>query len=64
MIDVEHAEVRYNAEWLEPMCMEEMLRLASVATVARMLERDDFAKRYAGGKPIASWSSSTRCSRA
>src|SRR6476646_5110729 len=39
----ERLEVRYNAEWLEPLDMEEVLRLTSATTVARMLERDDFA---------------------
>jgi tyrosyl-tRNA synthetase len=46
-------EVRYNSEWLEPMTMEDVLGLTSRSTVARMLERDDFAKRYADGRPIS-----------
>jgi tyrosyl-tRNA synthetase len=53
ILDPERTEVRYNAEWLEPMSMEEILRLSASTTVARMLERDDFAKRYAQGKPIS-----------
>jgi len=53
VIDVERAEVRGNAEWSEPMTMEGLLRLASVATVAQMLEREDFRARYQGGRPIA-----------
>ena len=53
ILDPERTEVRYNAEWLEPMSMEEILRLSASTTVARMLERDDFAKRYAEGKPIS-----------
>jgi tyrosyl-tRNA synthetase len=53
ILDPERTEVRYNAEWLEPMSMEEILRLSASTTVARMLERDDFAKRYAVGKPIS-----------
>jgi tyrosyl-tRNA synthetase len=53
ILDPERTEVRYNAEWLEPMSMEEILRLCASTTVARMLERDDFAKRYAEGKPIS-----------
>ena len=53
ILDPERTEVRYNAEWLEPMGMEAILRLTASATVARMLERDDFAKRYADGKPIS-----------
>jgi tyrosyl-tRNA synthetase len=53
VIDVERAEVLGNAEWSEPMTMEGLLRLASVATVAQMLEREDFRARYLGGRPIA-----------
>jgi tyrosyl-tRNA synthetase len=53
ILDPERTEVRYNAEWLEPMGMEAILRLTASTTVARMLERDDFAKRYAEGKPIS-----------
>jgi tyrosyl-tRNA synthetase len=46
-------EVRRNSEWLEPMDMEGILRLTSSTTVARMLERDDFANRYESGQPIS-----------
>jgi tyrosyl-tRNA synthetase len=53
ILDPERTEVRYNAEWLEPMGMEAILRLTASTTVARMLERDDFATRYAEGKPIS-----------
>ena len=53
VLDRERAEVRYNAEWLEPMDMEAILDLTSSYTVARMLERDDFANRYRQGKPIS-----------
>ncbi len=49
----ERLEVRYNSEWLEGMDMEGVLRLTSSYTVAQMLERDDFAKRYAEGRPIS-----------
>jgi tyrosyl-tRNA synthetase len=49
----ERLEVRYNAEWLEGMDMEGVLRLTSSYTVAQMLQRDDFAKRYAEGRPIS-----------
>ena len=52
VLDRGRTEVRYNAEWLEPMDMEAILGLTSSYTVARMLERDDFAKRYEQGKPI------------
>lgn len=53
VLDRERTEVRYNAEWLEPLGMDEILRLTASYTVARMLERDDFAKRYQQGKPIS-----------
>lgn len=46
-------EVVDNADWLAPLTMEDVLRLTSQMTVARMLERQDFATRYRGGKPIA-----------
>jgi tyrosyl-tRNA synthetase len=45
-------EVRHNGEWLQ-MAMEDLFRLVRGVTVARLLERDDFAKRYAGGQPIS-----------
>jgi tyrosyl-tRNA synthetase len=53
ILDREATEVRYNSEWLEPMDMEAVLRMTAATTVARMLERDDFAKRYAEGRPIS-----------
>jgi tyrosyl-tRNA synthetase len=53
VLDPERTEVRYNAEWLEAMDMEAILRLMASSTVARMLERDDFANRYQRGKPIS-----------
>ena len=49
----ERLEVRRNSEWLGAMDIEDVLRLAARMTVAQMLERDDFAKRYRGGKPIS-----------
>jgi tyrosyl-tRNA synthetase len=49
----DNLEVRYNSEWLEPMDLSDLLRLTSHYTVARMLERDDFSKRYAEGRPIS-----------
>src|SRR6266700_2167585 len=49
----ERLEVRYNSEWLEPMDMETVLRLTASYTVARMLERDDFAQRFAEQRPIS-----------
>jgi tyrosyl-tRNA synthetase len=53
ILDRERVELRRNSEWLEPLGVEDVLRLASTTTVARMLERDDFAKRYAEGQPIS-----------
>jgi len=46
-------EIRHNSEWLEPLGFAEIVRLASTYTVARMLERDDFTKRYREGTPIS-----------
>ena len=53
ILDVEQAEVRYNGEWMERLTPADFIRLCSHGTVARLLERDDFAKRYAAGEPIA-----------
>ncbi|MEX0992124.1 MAG: tyrosine--tRNA ligase [Actinomycetota bacterium] len=53
ILDRDATEVRYNAEWLEGLSMEDVLSLTATTTVARMLERDDFAKRYTGGQPIS-----------
>ena len=52
VLDPGKTEVRFNGEWLELMTLEEVLRLASTTTVARMLERDDFQRRYTQGIPI------------
>jgi tyrosyl-tRNA synthetase len=49
----EPLEIRHNSEWLGAMGIDDVLRLAARSTVARMLERDDFAKRYAAGSPIS-----------
>jgi tyrosyl-tRNA synthetase len=49
----EPLEIRRNSEWLATMNIEDVLRLASQATVAQMLQRDDFANRYANGQPIS-----------
>jgi len=48
----ERLEIRHNSEWLEPLGFAELVRLAATYTVARMLERDDFTKRYQGGVSI------------
>jgi tyrosyl-tRNA synthetase len=53
ILDRERTELRHNSEWLEQLGMEDVLRLTASATVARMLERDDFAKRYEQGRPIS-----------
>jgi len=53
ILDPERTEVRYNGEWLSKLSYAEVVRLARTITVARMLERDDFAKRYAAGEPIS-----------
>jgi tyrosyl-tRNA synthetase len=53
ILDRKRTEVRYNSEWLETLGSEGLLELAASATVARMLERDDFAKRFAAGRPIS-----------
>ena len=53
VLDPARTEIRYNSEWCEPLGAAGMIRLASQYTVARMLERDDFSKRYAGHQPIA-----------
>jgi tyrosyl-tRNA synthetase len=51
--DPELLEVRYNGEWLSTLSYAEVVRLGRVVTVARMLERDDFEKRYRAGEPIS-----------
>jgi tyrosyl-tRNA synthetase len=53
VLDVDAAEVRWNAEWLAPMTLADVARLAAQVTVANLLERDDFRKRYAAGQPIS-----------
>jgi tyrosyl-tRNA synthetase len=53
VLDRERTEVRFNSEWFGPMPAADMIRLAGQYTVARMLERDDFAKRYAAQQSIA-----------
>ncbi|MBT3181128.1 MAG: tyrosine--tRNA ligase [Deltaproteobacteria bacterium] len=52
VLDIEEAEVRFNSEWLGTMSGPDFLRLASKYTIARMIERDDFKKRYTEGHPI------------
>jgi tyrosyl-tRNA synthetase len=53
VLDPNKTEVRYNSEWCDPLGARGMIQLAAKYTVARMLERDDFTKRYRGGIPIS-----------
>ncbi|WP_266168570.1 tyrosine--tRNA ligase [Dyella subtropica] len=53
VLDRDKTELRFNSEWFGQMTAADMIKLAAQHTVARMLERDDFAKRYAGQQPIA-----------
>ncbi len=53
VLDRERTELRFNSEWFGKMGAADMIKLAAQHTVARMLERDDFAKRYAAQQPIA-----------
>ncbi len=53
ILDPQKTELRFNNEWLMPLRYEDLMRLASRYTVARMLERDDFSKRYHAGRPIS-----------
>ena len=53
ILDPDKTELRFNSEWLEPMKCEDMIRLCAKYTVARILERDDFAKRLKEGTPIS-----------
>jgi tyrosyl-tRNA synthetase len=53
ILDPEKTELRFNSEWLGKIDFAELLRLARTTTVARLLERDDFAKRFAANAPIS-----------
>lgn len=53
ILDVDRIEIRHNSEWLGELGANGLLELASRSTLARMLERDDFAKRYAANAPIS-----------
>ena len=53
ILDPDRTEVRRNGEWLSTLSYAEVVQLARTITVARMLERDDFAKRYTSGEPIS-----------
>jgi tyrosyl-tRNA synthetase len=53
VLDPQRTEVRYNSEWCDPLGARGMIQLASRYTVARMMERDDFTKRFKAGTPIS-----------
>jgi tyrosyl-tRNA synthetase len=53
ILDPSKTEVAFNSSWMDKLAPSDFIRLASQYTVARMLERDDFDKRYAGNQPIA-----------
>ncbi len=53
ILDREKTEIVYNADWLAPLRFEDVIRLSSKLTVARMIERDDFSKRYNNNEPIS-----------
>ncbi|WP_425334039.1 tyrosine--tRNA ligase [Methylomonas koyamae] len=53
ILDPEKTEVKFNSAWMGAMTSAELIQLAAKHTVARMLERDDFSKRYKSGQPIA-----------
>lgn len=53
ILDKEKTEIRFNSEWMDALGAAGMIKLAASQTVARMLERDDFKKRYSNGQPIA-----------
>jgi len=53
ILDPEKTKIYYNSEWLSPMTFAEVVTLSAKVTVARMMERDDFTKRFQGGLPIS-----------
>ncbi len=53
VLDVSRVEVRFNTEWMDEMGPSDFVKLCSTVTVARLLERDDFSKRYKAGEPIS-----------
>jgi tyrosyl-tRNA synthetase len=53
ILDVEQVRIKHNSSWLAPLDLAKLLELTATCTVARMLERDDFAKRYAEQRPIS-----------
>lgn len=63
ILDPEKTTIYFNSEWLEPLRFADVVKLSAKVTVARMLERDDFTKRYQSGQPSASTSFSIRSCR-
>jgi len=53
ILDPDKTEIRFNSQWLEPLTFENVVRLCSKYTIARILERDDFSKRFKEGAPIS-----------
>lgn len=53
ILDIEKTEILYNSRWLSELKFDDVLKLAGQMTVARMLEREDFSKRYKTGQPIS-----------
>jgi tyrosyl-tRNA synthetase len=53
ILDMDKVELTYNGDWLGPLRMDEVLRLTATVTVARMLERDDFSRRYLANEPVS-----------
>jgi tyrosyl-tRNA synthetase len=53
ILDPSKTTIRYNSEWLSPLRLEDIIHLSSRVTLARIIERDDFAKRYADKEPIS-----------
>ncbi len=53
VLDAARTEIRYNSEWSDPLGADGMIKLAAKYTLARLLERDDFTKRYKSGMPIS-----------
>jgi tyrosyl-tRNA synthetase len=53
ILDRDRTELRFNSEWLAPLRFDQILRLTRVITVSRLLERNDFAQRFAANKPIS-----------
>jgi tyrosyl-tRNA synthetase len=53
VLNPEQTEVAFNSQWMDKLSAKDLIQLAATHTVARMLERDDFNKRYANGQPIA-----------